>query len=920
MAKNSISLGEFSVMIIVLFYNFPACKCRYARDGDIILGGLFPLHDYDHTIAQCGQKLGLESLKMVEAMVYAIENVNNNDTLLPNVTLGFEIYDTCQNPAVTLEYALNFTPSQRAFICNNAFNCSRCQTSFGYQDGEFCTKLITGVVGPRRSTCSVQATTLLGLSWIPEISYLATDDDLSNKNKYPFFLRTVPPSRYQAQAMIDILVRFNWTFVSAIHSDDSYGQNGVVVFERLADRYSICIATTMSLSSQENPSYYDDVIRILRRNSNASVVIVFAQVEHVQYLMSAVKRNGAIGEFIWLASDGWANYGLDIIKGYEEAALGALLLKQFALPVPDFEEYIYSKSPVEIDNPWMMEFVEERKECLTLSENFTKCFQNATDDIHHESLVVDAVLAFANSIHTIFQNQCGSTWSTYCRGVINAGYPLLNTLLSESFEGVNGIFEFNENGEVSARYFVDQIQRSNESDYGIVTVGTWNALNDSLDDHGQLYVTDKVQWCNGTICAVYRETGLLPESVCSKPCEFGHAMVKSLEVDCCWMCIHCQSWQIIVDNGSRCLSCSEVDEYSWPNDDKTECEPIPPTYLHVSESVGILFATLATIGIGLAAATAVFYVLHNDHILIKASSRELSYIILAGVVISYIHTFFFMLKPSTVVCTCRRWLGFGMTMIYATLMTKTNRVYRIFKNGRKSAERPKFISPRSQIVITSLLISVQIVVTTTAIIINPPSTVLEMPDQTRNYVELTCEEPYVAMIIIICYLAILVIICAYGAFKTRRLPNNYNESKFITFDVFTTLVVLLACLPSYILTRSAVMESIYVIMGTLIQASVNLTCLFFPKIFAVYFVAEDDLHVGSWLSFRTSLRSKIKGGELSSIPTNCTTKCGDQQVAVSCCHCKKQDETVITEQKLQERKTDDQVSAEKQFDTTDSDI
>lgn len=56
--------------------------------------------------------------------------------------------------------------------------------------------------------------------------------------------------------------------------------------------------------------------------------------------------------------------------------------------------------------------------------------------------------------------------------------------------------------------------------------------------------------------------------------------------------------------------------------------------------------------------------------------------------------------------------GFCFTVVYGALLTKTNRISRIFKHGKQSAKRPSFISPRSQLVICAALTSVQVNVLT----------------------------------------------------------------------------------------------------------------------------------------------------------------------------------------------------------------
>lgn len=94
------------------------------------------------------------------------------------------------------------------------------------------------------------------------------------------------------------------------------------------------------------------------------------------------------------------------------------------------------------------------------------------------------------------------------------------------------------------------------------------------------------------------------------------------------------------------------------------------------------------------------FVRHNNTPLVKASGRELCYILLLGVFMSYAMTFLFLAKPSPAICALRRLgLGTSFAVCYSALLTKTNRIARIF-NGVKDgagAVRPRFISPSSQV-------------------------------------------------------------------------------------------------------------------------------------------------------------------------------------------------------------------------------
>ena len=108
-------------------------------------------------------------------------------------------------------------------------------------------KPIVGLIGPGSSSVAIQVQNLLQLFNIPQIAYSATSMDLSDKvgwlglnhtrpsngcvvhgvaslfkcqqSLYKYFMRVVPSDMQQARAMVDIVKRYNWSYVSAIHTE-----------------------------------------------------------------------------------------------------------------------------------------------------------------------------------------------------------------------------------------------------------------------------------------------------------------------------------------------------------------------------------------------------------------------------------------------------------------------------------------------------------------------------------------------------------------------------------------------------------------------------------------------------------------------------------------------------------------------------
>lgn len=347
------SLTTFHTLaIFLLLQNAPrsalssehTASVLYAKDGDLILGGLFPMHNYDLMTRSCAEIREPRALKTVEAMPWTIARINNDTELLPGVTLGYEIYDTCFYDITTLGRSIHFIPPERS---DETSNCT-CGTDQSAGDQQ-CTlqKNIVGVIGAARSAASIQAATLFGLYKIPQVSYLSTSDELSNKKAFKYFFRVVPPDRHQVQAMIDIILHYEWTYVSFLYSDDDYGRNGNSEFTIQAEKRGICIAWTQEISDSFSTKEMNAVVGSLRKDpyKRATVVVLFMHLEEAKLLYRSVLDADAENEFTWLASDGIGSLGLQGMTGVEEASLGKMnVLNSKIIWIYYYSSCIYSEN------------------------------------------------------------------------------------------------------------------------------------------------------------------------------------------------------------------------------------------------------------------------------------------------------------------------------------------------------------------------------------------------------------------------------------------------------------------------------------------------------------------------------------------------------------------------------------------------
>ncbi|VDN27932.1 unnamed protein product [Gongylonema pulchrum] len=172
-----------------------------------------------------------------------------------------------------------------------------------------------------------------------------------------------------------------------------------------------------------------------------------------------------------------------------------------------------------------------------------------------------------------------------------------------------------------------------------------------------------------------------------------------------------------------------------------------------------------------------------------ASGRELCYCMLGGILLCYLVTFLLVSKPNVAICAASRVLiGLSMSAIYAAILTKTNRLARVF--SIQSAARPGCIVPSAQVAICIGIVSLQVIGSLVWLIVDQPGTAVLFPSRTEAI--LTCKATASHLLISLLYNMLLIIACTLYAFKTRKIPENFNETRLIGFTMYSTSILWLS--------------------------------------------------------------------------------------------------------------------------------
>ncbi|XP_054626050.1 metabotropic glutamate receptor 7-like [Dunckerocampus dactyliophorus] len=833
-------------------------------EGHLTLGGLFPVHARGVDGAPCGDLKKENGIQRLEAMMYALDQINQDEQLLPNITLGARVLDTCSRDTYALEQSLTFV---QALITKDTSDV-RCTN--GEPPVFVKPEKVVGVIGASASSVSIMVANILRLFQIPQISYASTAPELSDDRRYDFFSRVVPPDSFQAQAMVDIIRALGWSYVSTIASEGSYGEKGVEAFTQLSkEAGGICISQSLKIPHNPKLEDYDKAIQQLLETQHSRAVIIFANEEDIRGVLNATKRANHVGHFLWIGSDSWGAKSSPIHQ-LEDVAVGAITILPKRSSIKGFDEY-FTALTLENNrrNVWFAEFWEENFNCRLLStskkeDTTRKCTgqERIGIDSKYEQegkvqFVIDAVYAMAHALHNIQRDLCPDHPGVCPQMDSAEGKTLLKYIRNSSFNGSAATpVVFNKNGDAPGRYDLFQFQMTNSSIPEYKAVGQWvETLQLKLEE---------LQWPNGE-----QE---VPISVCSLPCKTGERKKRVKGMPCCWHCELCDGYQYQYDETS-CRLCA----YNMrPDPNRTACQPIPIIKLEWHSPWAVIPVFLAMLGIIATIFVMATFVRYNDTPIVRASGRELSYVLLTGIFLCYIITFLMIAKPDVGVCAFRRiFLGLGMCISYAALLTKTNRIYRIFEQGKQTVTAPRFISPTSQIAITSSLICVQLLGVLVWFAVDPPNTIIDYDEQkTINPMlargVLKCDITDLQIICSLGYSILLMVTCTIYAIKTRDVPEDFNEAKPIGFTMYTTCIVWLAFIPIFFGTAQSA-EKLYIQTTTLtismnLSASVALGMLYMPKVYIIIFHPELNVQKRK-RSFKAVVTAATMSSRLSQKPS-----------------------------------------------------
>ncbi|XP_059187567.1 extracellular calcium-sensing receptor-like [Centropristis striata] len=821
------------------------------KAGDVVLGGLFEIHFFsvfpDLSFTSEPQQpschgFDVLGFRQAQTMAFAIDEINRNNNLLPNVTLGYSLYDNCVKLGIGFRAALSLTSGrEQQFILD--------ETCVG-------TPPVLGIVGDSSSTRSIAISSVLGLYRVPMVSYFATCSCLSDRQKFPSFFRTIPSDAFQVRAMIQILKHFGWTWAGLLISDDDYGLHASRSFQSdLAQSGGGCLAYLEVLPWGNDPAELRRIVDVMKK-STARVVIVFAHESHMINLVEEVVRQNVTG-LQWMASEAWTAAAVlqtPRLMPYLGGTMGIAIrrgeipgLRKYLLQIhPDLQHNNNNNGNSIINQFWEYMFqcrfapppagwVEAGGALCTGEEDLENVETEFLDisNLRPEYNVYKAVYALAYALDDMLQCEPGrGPFTGHSCGLLHKLEPwqLVYYLEKINFTTPFGDqVSFDENGDALPIYDVMNWRWLPDGKTKVQNVGevkeSAKVKELSLDE-------DKIFW--------NFESKQPPRSVCSESCPPGTRMArKKGQPECCFDCIPCSEGKI--SNKTDSMECTSCPEDLWSSPQRDYCVPKKTEFLSYHEPLGICLTTASLLGTFICTVALVIFTYHRSTPIVRANNSELSFQLLLSLKLCFLCSLLFIGRPRLWTCQLRH-AAFGISFVLCVscILVKTMVVLAVFKASKPGGEAIlKWFGAVQQRGTVLVLTSVQAAICTAWLVSASPAPHKNTQYHNDKIVYECVVSSKVGFAILLGYIGLLAIVSFLIAFLARNLPDNFNEAKLITFSMLIFCAVWVAFVPAYISSPGKYADAVEV-FAILASSFGLLVALFGPKCYIILLRPEKN--------------------------------------------------------------------------------
>ncbi|OCT90656.1 hypothetical protein XELAEV_18019273mg [Xenopus laevis] len=779
----------------------------------------------------------------MHGIIFAVDEINSNHEFLPNITLGFQVFDTCftlrratQGTLSMLSGGMEITPK---------YNC--------HEEGT-----LAGIIGDSGSTASMLMAHILGLYRYPQISYFATNPILSDRHLFPSFFRTIPSDEFKMKGLAKLVSHFGWSWVGLLANDNDYGQYGLQMVKQEIIKAGACVAFSENILISQANRNAPHIVQVIKGSTAKVVVVITSDSDFVILAEEFLREN--ISGIIWVASESWATSVLLSEERFQKILIGALGFAIHGGQMPEFTKYLGKLRPFNnVDDFFIREYWEQVFSCKwpdkgnMFMDNTTvkPCRGNEklesllNENYHRLSLIIyTAVYAIAWALQNLLDCTPGTGpfQDGNCANIYSfKPWQLLHYIKNVHFKTKddNQVF-FDAKGNPPPVYDIVNWHPTANGTLEQVTVGRYDL---SAQD-GNIFKVDSsiIKWPDN-----YTQ---VPLSRCSPRCPSGFRKVilpgKPL---CCYVCVRCPQGHI--SNQTDAVECHSCSWDTWPNLQQDRCLPRTTEFLSYEEALGCSLIVISILSSIIPLFILIVFILYKGTPIVRANNYSVSCLLLFSLFLCFLCSLGFIGYPQPEKCLLRQ-VAFGMVfaLCISCVLAKTITVVIAFNATKPGSRLRKWTGVKVSYSLIALCAFIQLFVCVIWLILSPPFPESDISTK-PGIIIVNCNEgsPAAFWFMLGC-LGLLATISFIVAFLARRLPDSFNEAKFITFSMLAFLSVWVSFIPAYLSARG--MYTVAMEVFAILSSSWALViCIFVPKCFIILFKPDKNS--------REHLR--VKGGQ-----------------------------------------------------------
>ncbi|XP_062993110.1 vomeronasal type-2 receptor 26-like [Elgaria multicarinata webbii] len=718
---------------------------------------------------------------------------------------------------------------------------------------------VAAVIGGPNSDICANMATILNIYNIPQFIY-GSAPGTNNKNEMPFFYRLFPSGAVQYPGILQLLLHFMWTWIGVIVQEDdnseSFVQNELPTFSQ----NGICFdfigsfpKLTFTSEFTEMLEKGHDMFQVVME-STANVVIIYGEIQTIMNLRTLLYlskfENMTLKAKVWIMTAQMDFTSVGIQRNWDIHFIhGALSFGIHGKDVPGFQTFLKIRNPTtEKGDGFIWDFWEEAFDCFFPNSEVDGLAKGPctgeekmetlpgtvfeTSMSGHSYSIYNGVYALAHALHIMHSSKFKHRASVDKRRrdlLHQQPWQLHHFLRSFSFNNTAGeTVSFDQEGQLIVGFdIINWVTFPNQS-FLRVKVGRVD-MKDSSNISFSIF-ENSIVWPSSFNQA-------WPFSLCNDHCHLGYSKTKKEgKPFCCYDCLPCPEGKI--SNQEDMDDCFQCPDEQYAANDKDFCIQKTMTFLSFEEPLGI---TLVVFALSLSSITALvlqIFIKHKSTPIVKANNQNLTYTLLISLLLSFLCALLFINRPERMTCLLRQ-VAFGVIFSVAVscVLAKTIIVVLAFMATKPGSRMRAWVGIKLAYFIVFSCSFIQATICIVWLAISPPFPDVDMHSMTDEIV-LECNEGSTVMFYcVLSFMGFLAIVSFTVAFLARKLPDNFNEAKFITFSMLVFCSVWLSFVPTSLSTKGK--YTVVVEIFSILSSSTGLLgCIFCPKCFIILLKPE----------------------------------------------------------------------------------